>query len=593
MTNVKKKQVRYQPFTSAEKLVPSLLLAIALPFTIFFFGPFEAYCNNIEEFGFAFGDFGWLSFAIALLCGVILFFLLWNLPGRVFDITYAVLFAIAVMLYLQGNYLNLDLNAVTGDGVGNATFSTTALVINLVIWLAVVAGAILAMIYIRRQRDIMRLVSIIALVVVVGIQVMMFALLSLTTEVFSPMTDRGMTDDSGKVTESAAMPGILTNAGMTEVGKDGNVIWIVVDRFDLDYHNAILQSDPDFYKNLEGFTLYDNHISKYARTYPAIAYMLTGVENDFSTSRIKYFEKAYGEGTFLRELAKNGYNVKLYTDDFYAYENGNVFADYTENVRGSSDYTVTDRIALWGDMIRLTLFRYLPIAAKGAVGMLSSGDFNKHIAYDTENPVYVPDMKNAYEWLTAEAMSMQDGKNFTFLHIDGCHTPNKYFEDFSEVTESSDKWDNKLSMRVSFMFVNYFIDELKRLGLYEDATIIITGDHAAAHSDTEDISGERVTTLLVKRRGESEGALKVNHAPVEQSQLRASVFESEGIVPENDYGTSIFATPEDADITRYYHFQKTNVGGDDELVIYAVKGDAKLFENWTLVDRINVGDLYK
>ena len=593
MSTVKKKTAHYQPFTSAEKLAPSLLLAIALPFTVLFFGPFEAYCKNIEEFGFAFGDFGWLSFAAALLCGAVLFFVLWKLPGKVFDITYAVLFAVALMLYLQGNYLNLGLNAVEGDGVGNATYTAAALVINLIVWLAVIAGAVLLMVFIRRQREIMRLVSIIALVVVVGIQVMMFALLSLTTEVFTPLTKRGMTDDSGDVASSAAMPGILTNAGMTTVGEDGNVIWIVIDRFDLDYHNAILQSDPDFYENLEGFTLYDNHISKYARTYPAIAYMLTGVENDYSTSRVRYFEKAYGEGTFLKELADNGYNVKLYTDDFYAYENGNVFDGYTENVRSSTDYAVTDRISLWGDMLRLTLFRYLPIAAKGTVGMISSGDFNKHIAYDTENPLYVPDMKDAYEWLTAEAMSMQEGKNFTFLHIDGCHTPNKYYEDFSEVTDTNDKWDNRLSMRVSFLFVNYFLSELKRLGLYENTTIVITGDHAAAHSDTDDISGERVTTLLVKKKGESEGALKVNHAPVEQSQIRASILQSEGIVPKNDYGVSIFNTPEDADITRYYHFQKTVIGGDDELVIYAVRGDAKNFANWTLTERINVGDLYK
>lgn len=592
MTKTTKRQVRYQPFTRAEKLAPSLLLAIAIPFTLFFFGPFEVYANNIGELGFAFGDFGWLSFAAALLCGTILFFVLWNLSGRAFDITYAVLFGIAVMFYLQHNFLGFGVNAVAGDGVGKSTNTPFEVILDSVIWLVVIAGAVLAMIYIRRHRDTMRLISIVALVVVVGIQVMIFLLFSLTTEVFIPLNERGESDGAS-AGEASSMPGILTNAGITEVGEDGNVIWIVVDRFDLDYHNLILQSDPDFYDNLDGFTLYDNHITKYARTYPAVAYMLTGVENDYSTSRVKYFEKAYGEGTFLKELAENGYNVKLYTDDYYAYDDGDVFADYTENVWTSVDYVVTDRLALWGDMLRLSLLRYLPIAAKGAVGMISSDDFNKHIVYDAENPLYVPDMKDAYEWLTAEAMSMTEGKNFTFLHIDGCHTPNKYFEDFSEVTEYNDKWDTKLSMRVSFMFVNYFIDELKRLGLYEDATIIITGDHAAAHSDTEDLSGERVTTLLVKKKGESTGDLKVNHAPVEQSQLRATVFESEGIVPVNDYGTSIFATPEDADVTRYYHFQKTNIGGDDELVIYAVRGDAKEFENWTLVERINVGDLYK
>ena len=204
----------YQPFTSAEKLVPSLLLAIAIPFTLFFFGPFEAYCNNIDEFGFAFGDFGWLSFAVAFLIGVIVFFVLWNLPGKIFDVTFGVLFSIALMLYLQGNFLNLGLNAVEGDGVGISTYTTTALVVNLIVWIAVLAAVVTAMLLIRKQREIVRLVATVALVVVVGIQVMMFVLLSLTTDVFTPLTERGMTDDAGEVTDSAAMPGVLTNANI-------------------------------------------------------------------------------------------------------------------------------------------------------------------------------------------------------------------------------------------------------------------------------------------------------------------------------------------------------------------------------------------
>ena len=63
--------------------------------------------------------------------------------------------------------------------------------------------------------------------------------------------------------------------------------------------------------------------------------------------------------------------------------------------------------------------------------------------------------------------------------------------------------------------------------------------------------------------------------------------------PKNDYGKSIFDVNEGDDNKRYYYFQKTVSGGDDELVVYEVVGDAKDFSNWTIVDRINVGNLYK
>lgn len=583
----------YAPYSAKERLVPSILLSLAIPFTLFFFGPFEAYCKNIEEFGFAFGDIGWLSLAVALLVGVILFVLLYNLSGRVFDTVYAALAAIALMLYLQGNYLNLGLNAVQGDGVGVSTYTTAALVINLIVWLLVIGGVITAFVMIRKYREILRLASIVALVVVIGIQVMMFALLSLTTDVFVPMNERNKTDtDDGSATEEA-MPGLLTVEGITEAGEDANIIWIVVDRFDLKYSDAILKADPDFYENLDGFTLYDNHITKYARTYPSIAYMLTGMENDYSSTRLDYFEKVYTEGTFLKDLAKNGYRIDLFTEKFYAYDNADVFSEYAANISSSTNYTILNRTALWGDMVRLVLFRYLPIFAKDVVGTIASGEFNDHIEYDSSKPMFEPDMKETYNWLTEQAMTTVEGKNFTFLHIDGCHMANKYYEDFSEVTEFGDQWDSNLSMRVSFKIINYYLDELKRLGLYEDATIVITGDHAAALSDTEDLSGSRVTTLLVKKKGESGTPLKTNSAPVEQFQIRASILESEGIVTENDYGPSIFDIPENASVKRYYRFQKSVKNGDDELVVYEVVGDAKDFKNWTLVERINVGELYQ
>jgi len=251
-------------------------------------------------------------------------------------------------------------------------------------------------------------------------------------------------------------------------------------------------------------------------------------------------------------------------------------------------------MGLWGDMTRLTLFRYLPFFAKGWVGVINTSDFNGYIEYEANKPLFDSGMKDVYDWMTAEDFTTFEGeKNFSFIHINGCHMPNSYYEDFSLVLDENDKWDSNLAMRVSFKLVNYYIDQLKELGLYEDATIIITGDHASAISDTKDLSGSRVTSLMVKKKGESGTPMAVNSAPVEQGQLLASIFQSEGITPKNDYGTSIFEVQEGDDIKRYYHFQKTVSGGDDVLVIYEVVGDAKDFKNWTKLEERNVGNLYK
>ncbi len=595
------KTVSYTPFTRSEKLVPSILTALAIPFTLFFFGPFEACCSNIEEFGFVFADFAWLSLLSAIVASAAIFAILWYLPGRVFDIAYAILFAVAFLLYLQGNYLNLGLDAVSGDGVGKSTYSVAETVINTIVWVMLFASAITAVVMIRKKREIMRLVTIVALIAVIGVQVMIFGVMSITTDVWVPMEDRmqdAASDEDGDADgkEDEFLPSILTNSGLTEASTSGNIIWFVVDRFDMNYAESVLKDDPDFYATLDGFTLFDNHISKYARTYPSIAYMLTGVEQDYEQGRIAYFQKAYSEGTFLKDLDNSGYKVNLYTCKFYSYEDGEVFEDYAANLSSSSRYQVIDRLGLFGDMLRLTLFRYLPIAAKGTVGVLSSGDFGEYVEYEANRPMFDTDTRQVYNWLTSEGLTATvDGeKNFNFIHIDGTHLPNKYYEDLSVIPEDDyDRWNEKIAVRASFTLINYYLDELRRLGLYDDATIVISGDHAAAISDTDDVKGARVTALFVKPKGAHGTPLVRNHAPVEQSQIRATIMQSEGIVTENNYGTSVFDVPEDADLKRYYHFQKTVKNASDQLVIYEVVGNARDFKNWTLVDRIEIGELYK
>ena len=133
----------------------------------------------------------------------------------------------------------------------------------------------------------------------------------------------------------------------------------------------------------------------------------------------------------------------------------------------------------------------------------------------------------------------------------------------------------------------------RSLGVYEDATIIITGDHAAAISDRKDVEGSRVTALLVKPSGASEGAVTENRAKVCQADLFATLFDSEGLTdaPVTD-GISVLDADENAERVRKYLFQRTN-DASDEIVEYEIRGNANDFSNWYIVERTQIGDIYK
>jgi hypothetical protein len=304
----------------------------------------------------------------------------------------------------------------------------------------------------------------------------------------------------------------------------------------------------------------------------------------------------------MRALAKNGYDVNLYTEKYYVYDDASYMSDYVDNISGVNGYEIDSKSGLSSDMLRLSLSTCLPFVAKGAVGYMSTPDFNAHAVYESDEPAYEADMKDVYEYITENEFSTVKSRGqFTFIHIYGCHTPVKYNLDWEEADENEQN-DTTMALKQSLTIIREYIEEMKRLGLYEDATIVITGDHPAALSDSKLIgeasksdNGTRVTAMLFKKSGVSEGALVTNTAQISQDQLWATIFESEGLLSEK-VGESFFDIPEGEDRVRRYLFERSVYVGDDradEIVEYKITGTARQAENWEIVEHRQVGKIYK
>jgi hypothetical protein len=251
-------------------------------------------------------------------------------------------------------------------------------------------------------------------------------------------------------------------------------------------------------------------------------------------------------------------------------------------------------MGLVGKMISLSLYRYLPLGLKDVLNV-SSADFDKYVSFDTENDYekYAASDADTYRMFRESGLYTQDEKNtFTFLHLNGCHSPYT-MDEYGNPIESNNYASATIpAMKGCFRLIYDYIDELKALGLYENATIIITGDHASAMDDTVDVEGARVTALFVKESGSYGTPLEVSSAPVCQENLRASIVKSAGLTTEFDYGKAFSEIGEDEDIVRKYYFEKSN-GDKDEIVKYHVTGDAKDFSNWTLYEKEVIGEIYK
>jgi arylsulfatase A-like enzyme len=145
-----------------------------------------------------------------------------------------------------------------------------------------------------------------------------------------------------------------------------------------------------------------------------------------------------------------------------------------------------------------------------------------------------------------------------------------------------------------------YILKLKELGLYEDATIIISGDHASLRgSDTMllDAPGKNgeafLTALFVKPSGSAGTPLQVSNAPIAQADVIPTILKSEGIQTDKDFGRAVFDVAEDEERIRTSVFHSCQNSNDYEEIIYRIKGSGRDLNNWTVIECGKyVGDIY-
>lgn len=559
--NVPSRKRQVQAFL--KKLLYSALVMGAACYTFFFFAPFEMLAGGSNAMSYTHRD----VWHILALTAVIVFSLvtpvLLALRGKVFRITLTLFFSLTLCCYLQCLLMNRSLGVLNGD-----SYSVTAgtAILDLFLWLAIFVGCFFALSKSRKVWRGILLYGAIALLVMQGASTVSLALQD-------PPTNASIAEYQ------------LSTENMYSYSSGDNVFVFVLDRLDYNYIEKVKKQDPEFFDELDGFTCYTNAMSAYARTQPALNHLLTGSETAYSVSAQQFFTDSWTEDgkDLLGGLQEQGYSVELYTKPTYLFGS----ADYAvKNVDNLTNGSQLRDMAVFPKLLRMAAYRCAPNVLKGL--FWADTNFYNHqvfasdgtTGYDFDDPAYAPG------FVTATADSTEN--SFKFYHFNGSHSPYNMRADGTAAAGDEAVTVEDQTMG-SFRNLYRAFSQMKALGIYEDATIIITADHGAAMSDRLSITEivekyQKVPQigLFYKPSGSAGTPLAYSDAPVSTDNIPATIAKAAGFEDITPYGTALEDVAEDAAVTRPYFKTVTPKGSGWETGVYeyAVTGDVSDFDNW-------------
>lgn len=439
MLNETSKRIPFKSF-----LVP--IAAIAFFLTVFV--PLGTYLNNAQEF---IGTSLWTVVGLSILvfagmCIVLggLFALLRPL-GLACRIVLVCLSAVVIAFYVQGNLINLNYGVLDGHSIPWNTMVGKG-IINTLVWVGIVS-AFLWFIFGRLRLSLQLIMSCFGAYLVM-ISVLRVA--SFHSEAFVPAT--------------------FTEKNLTQFSSERNVLVFVIDTFDQNLFDELIEKKPELVKYLSDFTYYHNTIGKFPTTKGAMPHILTGIPDDNSMPFSQYKDAAYLNSPIYVSAATNGYTADVYCGSMMAPSLPVLRKlPLIENV-GEPLEGVDDRLNKYVDVFNCSIFTYLPHFLKRYHECLYLPKTVRSCDVKTGEKMLnsmvssVEVEKDFYSAVDNDKIGLSKGKALKFYLFWGVHNP-----------------DYNLS-KAETVIVNLgrFFEKLRARGIWDKCSVLILADHGCS-----------------------------------------------------------------------------------------------------------------
>ncbi len=502
-----------------------LLLSPLFLFLYMFFihSPIEYFLINNAEFGFVFGDFAWRYIIVSVGAALGISALFAFCKGKVCDCFACAVFGIDLCMYIQLNFMNGSLGLLDGN---KNTVDMQRNWINLIIWIVLFILPFVAFRFFKKYRD--------RIVVFVCSALTMMQITGLVWLIVKSPQDAFV---------SSLSQYLLLGDDQFTVSADKNIIVLVIDTYSNSYVEEFFETYPEMAEVVKDFTYYNNADCHYEGSVLSLNYLISGTEWDMSVAIDEWCTTALDNertDSFYSRLHDKNYIFNLYTDQF-----GNLSNVAKQDAVGKisnleeidSDYKIDGNV-MFELFVNASAYRYAPMIFKEGLEFTAdqySSACRVLIGGDAHSNVYF-DNAEFYKKLMEKGVSTDNSGNYYIIqHLRGVHEPYSLNEQCKKVGEAT----LLQTERGCWQYIEEYLNQLKRLGVYEEATIVITADHGVHHS----YDGAQ-PMFFIKSPGESHSEYAETNAPISFTDMMPTVLYLAG-TEYSDFGKTIFEYGED------------------------------------------------
>jgi hypothetical protein len=546
-----------------QQLITSILLSLFFTFNLFIFGPLELYLTNINDLWFSVSDL----LPCITIVGVIVFlvvFCICYFPKKAFRVIQCIVFGLAVGFYVQGNLVQVSYGVLDGREIDWNSYASWGIV-NTLIWIACLGFPLL----LKFKKEMLTKVLKYGSAFIVSIQISTLLVLYLTTYV--PL-------------EKDAF--YLSNEDRFLLSKNKNIAVFILDTFDEKLFQEIMREDAEFINSLQGFTYFKNTVGAYSTTMGAMPFLLTGQYNKNEKPFKDYINESYRKTSFYKKLKHQSFDIKIYTSNlFMSKEQSDLISNIVLDRQWVSSHT-----DLAKKMYKFTFFRYMPHYLKKYF-WIYTGEFYNLIKNNSNNG----DNFEFYDSLLEQGISLTNQNCFRLYHLVGAHPPYNMNENVENVGDGNATALDQA--KGSLNIVYEYINQLKKLDIYDNTTLIIAADHGIPKTEPTN------PIMLIKPQNAMTG-FQISNAPVSQNDFQATVI-SEITADYKQFGTSMFDISENVNRERTFYFYDWDAPYDQDYIqdlteykvigaaddLFSYKPTGKVYSSKGVIDNvINLGE---